>query len=134
VASNSADIYKRALALSGILLILIAVFGSGLGLMFAGMDGVYSALIGAAVSMAFSTLTILSTWLGAKLPLAGFYGLVLGGWLIKVLLFALTLGALRGAEFISGPVFFFAVVASVLGGLAIDSWVVLKGRQPILDN
>jgi len=134
VASKSADIYKRALALSGILLILIAVFGSGLGLMFAGMDGVYSALIGAAVSMAFSTLTILSIWLGAKLPLAGFYGLVLGGWLIKVLLFALTLGALRGAEFISGPVFFFAVVASVLGGLAIDSWVVLKGRQPILDN
>lgn len=134
MASKSADIYKRALALSGILLILIAVFGSGLGLMFAGMDGVYSALIGAAVSMAFSTLTILSIWLGARLPLTGFYGLVLGGWLIKVLLFALTLGALRGAEFISGPVFFFAVVASVLGGLAIDSWVVLKGRQPILDN
>jgi hypothetical protein len=134
VASKSAEIYKRALALSGILLILIAVFGSGLGFMFAGIDGVYSALIGAAVSMGFSTLTILSIWLGAKLPLAGFYGLVLGGWLIKVLLFALTLGALQDADFISGPVFFFAVVASVLGGLAIDSWVVLKGRQPILDN
>jgi hypothetical protein len=47
------------------------------------------------------------------------------------LLFAIVLAALQDADFISGPVFFFAVVTSVLGGLAIDSWVVLKGRLPI---
>lgn len=134
MASKSADIYKRALALSAVLMVIIGVFGSGIGFLFAGMPGVYSALIGAAVSALFSVLTILSIWLGSELPLAGFYGLVLGGWLVKVLLFAVTLGLLQGAEFISGPVFFFAVVATVLGGLAIDSWVVLKGRQPILDN
>jgi len=134
VASKSADIYKRALALSAILMVIIGVFGSGIGFLFAGMAGVYSALIGAAVSALFSVLTILSIWMGARLPLGGFYGLVLGGWLVKVLLFAVTLGLLRGADFISGPVFFFAVVTTVLGGLAIDSWVVLKGRQPILDN
>ena len=134
MASKSADIYKKALALSAVLMMVIGVFGSGLGFLFAGAPGVYSALIGAAVSALFSVLTILSIWLGSKLPLAGFYGLVLGGWLVKVLLFAVTLGLLQGADFISGPVFFFAVVATVLGGLAIDSWVVLKGRQPILDN
>ncbi len=134
MASKSADIYKRALALSAILMVIIGVFGSGIGFLFAGMAGVYSALIGAAVSALFSVLTILSIWIGARLPLGGFYGLVLGGWLVKVLLFAVTLGLLRGADFISGPVFFFAVVTTVLGGLAIDSWVVLKGRQPILDN
>ncbi|MFM1784133.1 MAG: hypothetical protein RLZZ579_410 [Actinomycetota bacterium] len=134
MASKSADIYKRALALSAILMVIIGVFGSGIGFLFAGLAGVYSALIGAAVSALFSVLTILSIWIGARLPLGGFYGLVLGGWLVKVLLFAVTLGLLRGADFISGPVFFFAVVTTVLGGLAIDSWVVLKGRQPILDN
>jgi hypothetical protein len=134
VASKSADIYKKALALSAVLMVVIGVFGSGLGFLFAGAPGVYSALIGAAVSALFSVLTILSIWLGSKLPLGGFYGLVLGGWLVKVLLFAVTLGLLQGADFISGPVFFVAVVATVLGGLAIDSWVVLRGRQPILDN
>ena len=134
MASKSADIYKRALALSAILMVIIGVFGSGIGFLFASSAGVYSALIGAAVSALFSALTILSIWLGARLPLGGFYGLVLGGWLVKVLLFAVTLGLLRDADFISGPVFFFAVVTTVLGGLAIDSWVVLKGRQPILDN
>ncbi len=134
MASKSADIYKRALALSAILMVIIGVFGSGIGFLFAGLAGVYSALIGAAVSALFSVLTILSIWIGARLPLGGFYGLVLGGWLVKVLLFAVTLGLLRGADFISGPVFFFAVVTTVLGGLAIASRGVLKGRQPILDN
>lgn len=134
MANKSVNLYKKAIALSAILMLIIGVFGSGIGLMVAGMAGVYSALIGATVSAAFSILTILSIWIGARLPLAGFYGMVLGGWLVKVLLFAITLGMLQGADFISGPVFFFAVVTSVLGGLAIDSWVVLTGRQPILDN
>lgn len=131
MADSTTSLYKRALGLSGILVLVIAIFGSTLGLLFAGTAGVASALIGAAVSLAFSTMTIFSIWFGAKLPLAGFYGLVLGGWLVKVLLFAIVLASLQDAQYISGPVFFFAVVTSVLGGLAIDSWVVLKGRLPI---
>jgi hypothetical protein len=131
MADSTASLYKRALGLSGILVLVIAIFGSTLGFLFAGTSGVLSALIGSLVALGFSTLTILSIWFGAKLPLTGFYGLVLGGWLLKVLLFAIVLAALQGADYISGPVFFFAVVTSVLGGLAIDSWVVLKGRLPI---
>lgn len=120
--------------LTGILVLVIGALGSALGYLFAGTAGVVSALIGSFVAVAFSTPTILSIWFGSKLPLAGFYGLVLGGWLIKVLLFAVVLAVLQDADFISGPVFFFAVVTSVLGGLAIDSWVVLKGRIPVGGN
>lgn len=131
MADSTATLYKKAMNLTGILVLVIGVVGSALGFLFAGTAGVTSALIGAFVAVAFSTPTILSIWFGSKLPLAGFYGLVLGGWLIKVLLFAFVLAALQDSDFISGPVFFFAVVAAVLGGLAIDSWVVLKGRLPI---
>jgi hypothetical protein len=134
MADSSAKLYKKAMALSAILVLVIAIFGSTIGFLVAGPAGVYSALIGAGVAFSFSVLTIFSVWFGAKLPLAGFYGLVLGGWLIKVLLFAVVLASLQGAAFISGPVFFFAVVASILGGLAIDSWVVLTGRMPILEK
>lgn len=131
---STASLYKKALGLSAILVLIIGLFGSGIGFLTAGMPGVTSALIGASVASGFSVLTILSIWFGSKLPLAGFYGLVLGGWLIKVLLFAVVLAVLQDANFISGPVFFFAVVTSVLGGLAIDSWVVLKGRIPVGGN
>ena len=131
MVENSASLYKKAISLSAALVLLIGLFGSSIGFLIAGFSGMWSALIGAGVALTFSLLTIGSIWFGAKLPLGGFYGLVLGGWLIKVVLFAVTLGFLQDADFISGPVFFFAVVASVLGGLAIDSWVVLKGKMPI---
>ena len=132
MADSAASLYKKALGLSAMLVLVIGLFGSGIGFLVAETPGVMSALIGAAVALAFSAMTIFSIWFGSKLPLAGFYGLVLGGWLLKVLMFAIVLAALQDAEFISGPVFFFAVVTSVLGGLAIDSWVVLKGRLPIV--
>jgi hypothetical protein len=131
MADSTASLFKKAMNLTGILVLAIGVAGSGLGYLYAGNAGVTSALIGAFVAAAFSTPTILSIWFGSKLPLACFYGLVLGGWLVKVLLFAVVFAALQDADYISGPVFFFAVVTSVLGGLAIDSWVVLKGRLPI---
>jgi hypothetical protein len=94
------------------------------------LPGVFAALLGAGVSALFGTMTILSIWFGGKLSLNGFYAMVLGGWLFKFLLFAGVLLALQNAEGFAGPVFFFAVVATVLGGLAIDSWLVLKGRVP----
>jgi hypothetical protein len=131
MADSTASLFKKAMNLTGVLVLAIGLIGSAIGYLVAGTAGVMSALIGAFVAVAFSTPTILSIWFGAKLPLAGFYGLVLGGWLVKILLFAFALAALQDADFISGPVFFFAVVAAVLGGLAIDSWVVLKGRIPI---
>lgn len=132
--TNSEQLFSKALRLTAYLAIAIAVAGGALGLLIYGMPGLYSALIGAAVAAVFGTLTILSIRLGSRLGLNGFYALVLGGWLAKILLFALLLGALQSAEIISGPMFFFSVVASVLGGLAIDSYLVLTAKLPAVEN
>ena len=131
---NSADLFNAALRLSILLAVLIALVGSLLGFLIYGLPGVYSSLIAAAVSASFGVLTIFSIRFGSRLPLNGFYGLVLGGWLLKILLFAVLLGSLQGADFISGPMFFFAVVASVLGGLSIDSYLVLSSKLPAVAN
>jgi len=131
---NSADLFNAALRLSILLAVLIALVGSLLGFLIYELPGVYSSLIAAAVSASFGVLTILSIRFGSRLPLNGFYGLVLGGWLLKILLFAVLLGSLQGADFISGPMFYFAVVASVLGGLSIDSYLVLSSKLPAVEN
>jgi len=131
---SSADLFATALRLSILLAVLIAALGSLIGFFVYGMPGIFSALIAAAVSASFGVLTILSIRLGSKLPLNGFYALVLGGWLLKILLFAVLLGSLQGAEFISGPMFFFGVVAGVLGGLSIDSYLVLSSKLPAVEN
>jgi len=111
---------------------LIAVVGSLVGYLVSGSAGVLSALVGAGVATIFGLMTILSVWIGGKLPLNGFYAVVLGGWLFKFLVFAGVLLGLQGLDGFDGPVFFFAVVATVMGGLAIDSWLVLKGRLPTI--
>jgi hypothetical protein len=87
-----------------------------------------------AIALVFTSLTVLSVLFGARLPLGGFYGLVLGGWLLKIVLFALLMAALQRMDFIHGPTLFFAIVLSVLGSLSIDSWVVLRSRIPTIDS
>ena len=129
-ADSSDKTFSRALKLTGGLAGLIAIVGSLIGFLSSGLAGVLAALIGAGVATIFGLMTILSVWIGGKLPLNGFYAVVLGGWLIKFLVFAAVLLGLQGEEAFDGPVFFFAVGATVLGGLAIDSWLVLKGRTP----
>ena len=75
-------------------------------------------------------MTALSVQLGAKLPLAGFFGVVMGGWLLKLVGFIITMALLKSADFINGPVLFFTIVVSVLGALAIDAVVVMRSRIP----
>lgn len=130
----ASKVFGKALRLSALLVLVVAVLGSVTGYLFAGINGVLSALTGAGLALLFSGLTILSVSLGSKLPLGGFYGLVLGGWLLKLVLFAVVLGLLQDAEFVSGPVLFFALVGAILGGLGIDSYVALKARIPVVEN
>jgi hypothetical protein len=126
-----AAMFKKVLGWGALLIAAIAVIASLLGWLLAGTNGLISALIGAAIAFAFVSLTALSVWLGGKLNLGGFYGVVLGGWILKVLIFLIIVGVLRQADFINGPTLFFTLVASILGSLGIDSWVFLKARLPI---
>lgn len=134
MASSSTQVLAKALKLSAVLVVAVAALCSLVGFLIVGIEGVLTALLGAAIALVFTSMTLLSVLFGARLPLGGFYGLVLGGWLLKVVLFAVLLAALQRMEFIHGPTLFFAIVLSVLGSLGIDSWVVLRSRIPTIDS
>ena len=134
MASSSTQVFAKALKLSALLVVSVAAICSVIGFLVVGVDGLWTALIGSGIALVFTSLTVLSVLLGARLPLAGFYGLVLGGWLLKVVLFAVLMAALARMDFIHGPTLFFAIVLSVLGSLGIDSWVVLRSRIPTIDS
>ncbi|AIC47238.1 hypothetical protein [Rhodoluna lacicola] len=131
-ASN--NLFTRVLTLGSALIGAIAIIGGLVGYLVAGAPGLTSALIGAGLTLVFVTMTALSVWLGGKLPLAGFFGLVLGGWLVKMIGFALVIANLKGADFINGPVLFFTLVAAIIGTLAVDSVLVLKARIPVIGD
>lgn len=134
MATSSTQVFAKALKLSALLVVSVGVVCSVVGYILVGTDGVLTALLGAAIALVFTSMTILSVLFGARLPLGGFYGLVLGGWLLKVVLFGVLLAALQRMDFIHGPTLFFAIVLSVLGSLGIDSWVVLRSQVPTIES
>jgi hypothetical protein len=132
-STSAEQLFKNVLGQTALLTGLIASLGSMAGFIVEGMNGVVSALIGAGLAFAFGALTVLSMIIGRKLSLAGFFGVVMGGWLIKLIGFALLARSLQGAEFINGPVLFLTLVAAILGSLVIDSIAVLSARIPVVE-
>ena len=133
-ASNLNEVFSAVLKQGLVLVAAIAILGGGLGLIFAGVAGLVSGLIGAALALLFSGLTALSVFLGGKLSLGGFFGVVMGGWIVKLVGFIVLIALLKGAAFIAGPVLFFTLVASIIGTLVIDSRIVLKSRITVGEN
>ncbi len=132
--SSTSEVFAAVLKQGLLLVLAIAVIGGGVGFLVAGVNGLLSGLIGAALALLFSTMTALSVKFGGKLSLGGFFGVVLGGWIFKMVLFIAIVAGLRGANFIDGPVFFFTLVASILGTLVIDSLIVMKSRITVGSN
>ena len=134
-SSTSADqLFRKVLGQTALLTGLIASLGSLAGYFVEGMNGVVSALIGSGLAFVFGALTVVSMIIGRKLSLAGFFGVVMGGWLVKLIGFALLARSLQGAEFINGPVLFLTLVAAILGSLVIDSIAVLSARIPVVEG
>jgi hypothetical protein len=124
-------VMARVLKLGSLLVLAIALLGSLVGFLVIGTSGVYAALIGSGAAFLFTALTALSVLIGSKLNLAGFLGAVLGGWLVKMVLFLIGFSMLNRAEWLtreSRPIVFFTVVAAVIGGLVIDTMIVSKAR------
>jgi hypothetical protein len=121
----------RVLRLGAALVAAIGLVGSSVGYLLTGFPGVYAALIGSGSAFLFTALTALSVLIGSKLNLAGFLGAVLGGWLIKMVLFLIGFSFLNKSDWLthdSRPIVFFTVVSAVIGGLVIDTLIVSKAR------
>lgn len=136
---KSATILARALVYGVILTVAIAVVGSIVGLLVAGVPGLVSGLIGAGLTALFMVLTAGSIVLAAKVtknePSSTlFFGIVLGSWLLKFVLFIAILLILRGQPFLEPLVFFFSILAAVIGSLVVDVIAFLGSRTPYVGD
>jgi hypothetical protein len=134
MANSTEQLFSKILKQGAFLIGGIAIVGGVIGFLIASVAGLVSALIGAAMALLFVSMTALSVWLGGKLSLGGFFGVVLGGWIFKLLLFIGLVLLLKGATFIVGPILFVCIVLSVLGSLTLDAIAVTKARIPTVGN
>lgn len=136
VSSNR--LFRATLLWSAAVTAVLAVVGAGIGFAVAGWSGLWSALVAivlAAVFLGLSAATILiaNRWYGDPLYVPIFFGAVMGGWIVKFVLFIVVLLVLRGQPWVNTTVFFVALVASVVASLVIDVIVMLKMRVPVVD-
>ncbi|WP_442575172.1 hypothetical protein ACSBPH_15285 [Microbacterium sp. F51-2R] len=132
---SSTLILRTTLRWSAIVTAVLAVLAGIVGFLAAGTTGLWSALAGvliAAVFLAITGLSILiaNRWFGDDLYVPIFFGIVLGGWILKFIIFIVALLMLRGQPWIEPTVFFVSVVVSVLASLAVDVVVMLRTRVP----
>ncbi|KPG85390.1 hypothetical protein [Frigoribacterium sp. RIT-PI-h] len=125
---NASSIFTQILKYTGLLALVIAVVGGGLGYLFAGTDGLWSALVGVGLAILFAAITAASMLVAIRFTLGAFFGIVMGAWLLKLVIFIVLLVVLRDQPFVNDVVLFLALVVSIIGTLAVDALVVVRGR------
>jgi hypothetical protein len=125
---NARSIFTKILTYTGLLALAIAVVGGGLGWALAGTDGLWSALVGVALAVVFAGITAASMLIAIRFRLAAFFGIVMGAWLLKLVIFVVLLVLVKDQPFVDDVVLFLALVVSIIGTLAIDALVVVRGR------
>ncbi|MFF1571997.1 hypothetical protein ACFVWR_04565 [Leifsonia sp. NPDC058292] len=136
---TSTPVLKDALKYGVILAVAIAILGAVLGGVFAGWIGVTSALLGTVMAFVFLAITAASILLanrfaGSDLFVGLFFGIVLGGWLLKFVLFIVLALVLRDQPWINPTVLFLSLVAGVIGSLVVDVIVVFRSRVPYVSD
>ncbi|WP_173922001.1 hypothetical protein [Agromyces sp. Marseille-P2726] len=132
---TSNPVLRRALAWGGILAAVVLVVSGILGFVFAGAEGLVSALLGTLMAVVFMGITAASILLANRFASSDvfvgvFFGIVLGGWIIKFVVFLVLVVVLRDASWLNPTVLFLSLVAGVIASLVVDVLVVARSRMP----
>lgn len=115
----------RSLRYGGLVALGVGIVAAVLGGIAAGVPGLVGGLLGAGLATVFLGLTAVSILVagrltGGDLSSPGFFGLVLGVWTLKLVLFFVLSLWLRGQGWIDAGVFSWTMIAAVLGLLVAD--------------
>ncbi|MEJ1088839.1 hypothetical protein WDU99_10960 [Microbacterium sp. Mu-80] len=133
VSSN--PILRRTLVWSGISALVLAVVAGGIGFAVAGVNGLWSGLLGVLLAVLFLGITagsilFANRWFGDPIYVQLFFAIVLGGWLLKLGIFLVVMMVLSGQPWVEPLVFFLSIVAGVAMSLVVDVIVLTRMRLP----
>ncbi len=136
--ASANPIMTTSLRWGGLFALGLAIVAGTIGYLVAGLPGLWGGLLGAGLAFLFLGLTAASILLGQRLtaddpgsPL--FFGVVLGAWLLKLIVFFIFMFWLRGQTWLDPWVFFLSVIAAVLGSLIVDVLAFQRSRMPYVD-
>lgn len=136
---SSTPVLRTVLIWSAVVTGALLVVAAVVGFLVAGTTGLWSALLGVLLAALFLGITaasilIANRWYGDPLYVPIFFGIVMGGWILKLVIFIVVMLVLRGQPWIEPMVFFVALVVSVLASLAVDVVAVVRMRIPSVSD
>jgi len=134
-----APVLRLALRYGAIFAAAVAVVAGSLGFVLAGAPGLIGGLLGAALAAIFLGLTAVSMLIAGRAAHGDsthpvFFGIVVGVWLVKLVVFIVAEVLLRGQPWFDPRVFFGAVVVVVIGSLALDAVALSRARVPYVSD
>ncbi|MFJ1460199.1 hypothetical protein [Nocardia sp. N2S4-5] len=115
-------------------LIALVVLSAVLGSIFAGLPGLWGALIGSAIGGFFILTTAALVLFSAKLE-SGVQGMVmLASWVGKLLVVMIVVAVLKQFEFYSPGTLFLTVVGALLIVLGAETYGLLRQRVPVVET
>lgn len=136
---SSTPVLRAALIWSAVVAVAVLVVAVTVGWFVAGANGAWSGGVGAAVGAIFPALTAVSIlvanrFYGNPAWLQIFFGVVLGGWLLKFILVIVAFLVLLRMDWVVAPVFFFALLATAVSSLVVDLVVISRMRLPAVSD
>ena len=133
VSSN--PILRRTLAWSAASALVLALVAGGIGYAVAGLNGLWSGLLGVLLAVLFLGITagsilFANRWFGDPIYVQLFFAIVLGGWLLKLGIFLVVMMLLSAQPWVVPLVFFLSIVAGVAMSLIVDVIVLTRMRLP----
>jgi hypothetical protein len=135
---SDAPIIRRAVRYGAILTAIVIVVGGLIGFFVGGVPGLISALMGAGITAVFMGLTAISFLVAGRLGrlpegIVIYYGIILGTFIIKFVVFLVLVIWLRGAHWLNPTIFGLTTIAAVLGTLVVDVLALQRGRMTYVD-
>ncbi|WP_144877317.1 hypothetical protein [Microbacterium sp. 1.5R] len=136
---SSTPILRRVLTWSAVATVVLAIAAAIVGYVVAEGEGLVSGLLGVLLAAVFLGITgtsilIANRWYGEPLYVQFFFALVLGGWILKLIVFFLVIVVLKDQQWIQPVVFFVSIVAGVLVSLVVDAVVISRMRLPVVSD
>lgn len=136
---SSTPILRAALAWGGVVGAGVIIIAAVVGGLSAGVLGAWSGVLGALVGSVFPALTAVSIlignrWYGTPNYLQVFFGIVMGGWILKFVLVIVLLLILLQMDWLVRGAFFLGLVLAAVLSLVVDFVVFTRHRMPAVSE
>jgi fructose-specific phosphotransferase system IIC component len=130
---SSNVVMRRALAGGALLAVAVAVIGGPIGYAVAGVPGLVGALLGALMAFVFlgataASILLANRFAGTDAYLGIFFGIVMGSFVLKLIVFLVAAVLLRDQPWVDTKVLFLTLIVGIVGSLVVDVLVVSRTR------